>query len=87
MQLGCTKKLLDYLGKKGGPADTDIEPLLSWSAHLITLNHRHTVVAANDSSRYGFVLYGLKAKDVKSFAVSCWMASVPVWRLRVLRRN
>ena len=55
MQLGCTKKLLDYLGKKGGPADTDIEPLLSWSAHLITLNHRHAVVAANDSSRYGFV--------------------------------
>ncbi|MCE5196951.1 MAG: plasmid pRiA4b ORF-3 family protein [Negativicutes bacterium] len=65
MQLGCTKKLLDYLGKKGGPADAGIEPLLSWSAHLITLNRRHVVVAANDSSRYGFVLYGVKAKDIK----------------------
>ncbi len=66
MQLGCTKKLLDYLGKKGGPADTNIAPLLSWSANLITLNRRHVLVAANDSSRYGFVLYGLKAKDVKA---------------------
>lgn len=66
MQLGCTKKLLDYLGKKSCPAEAGIAPLLSWSANLITINRRHTLVVANDSSRYGFVLYGLKAKDIKS---------------------
>jgi len=66
MQLGCTKKILDCIGTIPAPVDTSIDPRLSWSANRITINHRHAVVVANDSSRYGFVLYGLKAKNFKS---------------------
>ena len=66
MQIGCTKKLLDCIGTIPAPVDTAIDPRLSWSANFITINRRHAVVVANDSSRYGFVLYGLKAKNFKS---------------------
>lgn len=64
MLVQCTKKLLDELKIDAGvPSEED--PLFSWHAHLITLNHRKTVVLVNDSNRYIIVLYGLKAKDFK----------------------
>ena len=66
MQLSCTKKILDCIGTMPAPVDAYIDPRLCWSANLITINRRHAVVVANDSSRYGFVLYGLKAKNFKS---------------------
>ncbi len=65
MQVGCTKKLLDYIGVKAGPIETQEDPALGWSANILTINHRRSVVVANDSSRYGFVLYGIKSKDIK----------------------
>lgn len=64
MQICCTKKLQDELGivpEKG----TEENDLFCWSVHLITVNRRKTVVAVNDSNRFGFVLHGLKAKDFK----------------------
>ena len=64
MQICCTKKLNDEMGilaTKG----TEENDLFCWSVHLITVNRRKTVVAVNDSNRYGFVLHGLKAKDFK----------------------
>ena len=64
MQVGCTKKLLDYIGVKAGPANTNADPMLSWTANSITINHRRAIVVCNDSSRYGFVLYGVKNKDI-----------------------
>jgi hypothetical protein len=65
MQIGCTKKLLDYLGQTGVVANPEIDPLLSWSANLLTLNRRKAIAVVNDASRYGFVLYGLTAKNRK----------------------
>jgi hypothetical protein len=65
MQIGCTKNLLDYIGIKPTPADMSADPVLSWSANLINIGHRKVIVAAHDSSRCGFVLYGIKAGDVK----------------------
>ena len=65
MQVGCTKKLLDYIGLKAEPIETQEDPALGWSANILTINHRRCVVVANDSSRYGFVLYGIKSKDIK----------------------
>lgn len=65
MQIGCTKKLLDYIGITPVPADMTSDPVLSWSANLIQIGHRRAIVAAHDSSRCGFVLYGIKASDIK----------------------
>ena len=64
MQVECTKKLLDYIGVKAKVADESIDPVFRWSANLIQINRRRTIVVAHDSSRYGFVLYGIKAKDI-----------------------
>jgi len=66
MQICCTKKLNDAMGivPENGTEEND---LFCWSVHLITVNRRKTVVAVNDSNRYGFVLHGLKAKDFKNF--------------------
>lgn len=62
MQIGCTKKLQDYLKEKISPVDVTIDPFFSWSASLVTVNRRKTIVIVNDYSRCGFVLYGVKAK-------------------------
>lgn len=66
MQIGCTKKLLEYLNIKSTQESADIAPFFSWSANLLTLNRRKTIVVMNDISRYGFVLYGITAKTLKS---------------------
>ena len=64
MHICCTKKLLDEMGiiTENRLEEND---LFCWSAHLITVNRRKTVVVVNDSNRFGFILYGLKAKDLK----------------------
>jgi len=64
MQVECTKKLLDYIGVQAEAADERIDPVFRWSTNLIQVNRRRTIVVAHDSSRYGFVLYGIKAKDI-----------------------
>ena len=64
MQICCTKKLLEELSINPTFVEEEND-LFCWSAHLLTLNRRKTVVVVNDSNRYGFVLYGLKAKDFK----------------------
>ena len=64
MQIGCTKKLLDALAITVGATTPDKE-LFCWSANLLKIRHRKAVVVVNDSSRFGFVLYGLKARDLK----------------------
>lgn len=61
MQIGCTKKLLECLEKDEQPCDKSIDPFYSWTANLITVNRRKTLVAINDAVRCGFVIYGLTA--------------------------
>lgn len=62
MQICCTKKLLDEIKVVPEQLQEDND-LFCWSAHILTINRRKAVVVVNDSSRFGFVLYGLKAKD------------------------
>lgn len=63
MNIGLTKKLIDQL-KIETKVNKEEKDLFSWTTNLITINRRKTVVVVvNDSSGYGFVLYGLKAKE------------------------
>ena len=68
MKLECTKKLLDFLGEKPGKglADPDADPLFSWTANLILLNRRKTIVITHVVSHATFVLYGITAKDLRN---------------------
>lgn len=65
MEICCTKKLLSELDINS-QIGTEENDLFCWSAHLITLNRRKTVVVVNDSNRFGFILHGLKAKHFKN---------------------
>jgi len=51
MLIRCTKKLLDELKIKPN-LELEEEPLFSWHANLLNINHRKTVVLVNDSNRY-----------------------------------
>lgn len=72
MQIGCTKKLQDYLKEKISTVDVTIDPFFSWSASLVTVNRRKTIVIVNDYSRCGFVLYGVKAKQLRDLESIIW---------------
>ncbi len=65
MQIGLTKKLSDYARIKIAPADSSVDPLFSWSANLLTIHRKKTIVCMNDASRFAFILYGVKVADVK----------------------
>ena len=67
MLISCTKKLQDELKIKLEKAEKQ-DLLFSWHANSIIINRRKTVVLVNDATRYSIILYGLKAKDFKSFA-------------------
>lgn len=63
MKIACTKKLLEDLGVKAEKASGDIDPLLGWTANLLVINRRKTLVVVHAASRCCFVLYGVTAKD------------------------
>lgn len=65
MQVGCTKKLLEYLSCEIGEVDTQLDSLFSFTANLITVNRRKCIVVTNDASGCGFMIYGVTAKDKK----------------------
>lgn len=64
MLLECTKKLLDYA--QITPA-TVVPPdaLFEWSAGLVTVNRRKTIVVTNIATRCCFVLQGINTKELK----------------------
>lgn len=62
MRLGCTKKLLDYLGVKPEKATEPVEPIFEWTANLIVVNRRKTLVVVHTASRSTFVIHGLTVK-------------------------
>ena len=64
MIIGCTKKLLDFLGVKPVKLTNETDPLFSWTANLIILNRRKTLVAVNNATKCCFVIYGLTAKSI-----------------------
>lgn len=65
IQIGCAKKLIDYLGISPAQATKGIDPLFAFSANLIVMNRRKCIVIANDSTGCGFLLYGITAGDKK----------------------
>ena len=65
IQIGCTKKLMDYLGISPEAGANEVEPLFSFSANLITLNRRKSIAVVNDVTGCGFLLYGITAGDKK----------------------
>ena len=58
MEICCTKKLLNEMdiNSQIGSEEND---LFCWSAHLITVNRRKTVVVVNNSNRFGLVLHNI----------------------------
>lgn len=68
MEIGCTKKLLDTLKIK--PVLSQEENMFfSWSANVLVIARKKAVVVVNNQNRFGFVLYGLKAKDFSQLNV------------------
>ena len=63
MELACTKKLLEYIGVKPEKASAEIDPLFEWTANLMVINRRKTLVVVHAASRCVFALYGLTAKN------------------------
>ena len=61
MQIECTKKLLDFLQKEVLPYEEEVDPFYCWTASLITLNRRKTMIALNNATHCGFAVYGLTA--------------------------
>jgi hypothetical protein len=64
MYIGCTKKLLDYAGIKPAKSPTEMDPLFMWTANLVTINRRKTLIAVNNATKSRFVLFGLTIKHL-----------------------
>lgn len=65
MQIGCTKKLQEFLKKDIIQADQDVDPFYTWSASIMIVNRRRTIVVLHDESRCGFVLYGMTSRYIR----------------------
>lgn len=65
MQIGCTKKLQEFLKKDIIQADQDVDPFYTWSASIMIVNRRRTIVVLHDESRCGFVLYGMTSRHLR----------------------
>ena len=65
MQIGCTKKLQEFLKKDIIQADQDVDPFYTWSASIMIVNRRKTIVVLHDQSRCGFVLYGMTSRHLR----------------------
>ena len=64
MIIGCTKKALDYIGVCIVEEKRQTDPLFSWTANLMIVNRRKTLVVMNDKAKCCFVLYGITAKNI-----------------------
>ena len=65
MELACTKKLLEYIGVKPEKISAEVDPLFEWTANLIVVNRRKTIVVVHAASRCSFVLHGMTVKHLK----------------------
>ena len=64
MLIGCTKNLLEFLKESPAEREEAIDPLFSWTANLIMLNRRKTLIAVNDATKCCFILHGLTTKMI-----------------------
>ncbi len=65
MELTCTKKLLEYIGVKPEKMPIEVDPLFEWTANLLVINRRKTIVVVHAASRCSFVLHGMTVKHLK----------------------
>ena len=65
MVITCTKQLLDEIGVPSVKPEAEFDPMYTWSANLIRINRRKTLVAVHAASRAILVLYGITAKHKK----------------------
>ena len=65
MELACTKKLLEYIGVKPEKMPIEVDPLFEWTANLLVINRRKTIVVVHAASRCSFVLHGMTVKHLK----------------------
>ncbi len=76
MQIGCTKKLQEFLKKDIIQADQDVDPFYTWSSSIMIVNRRRTIVVLHDESRCGFVLYGMTSRHIREIDhiihAICW---------------
>lgn len=64
IRLYCTKKLADLLPAKLAKDSEEREPFYSWYANVITYQRKKVVVACCGDGRFGFVLWGVKKKQL-----------------------
>ncbi len=66
MNLQCTKSLLGYLGvtPEEATCEKEPDPLCTWTANLLTVNRRKTILVVHAASRCQFVLHGITAKSI-----------------------
>lgn len=80
MLIQCTKKLLDKMKiKPEQGSQNEEESFMDWHANIITMDRRQIVVLMNDATRYGIVLYGLRANDFSNLATIIQQAIKEVW--------
>ena len=65
MELTCTKKLLEYIDVKPEKMPIEVDPLFEWTANLLVINRRKTIVVVHVASRCSFVLHGMTVKHLK----------------------
>lgn len=65
MQLGCTKKLQEFLKKDILLADQYIDPFYIWNASIMLVNRRKTIVILHAQSRCGFILHGITLRNIR----------------------
>lgn len=68
MELACTKKLLDYIGAKSEKMSAEVDSLFEWTANLVVINRRKTIVVVHTASQCSFVLHGLTVKHLKKLS-------------------
>jgi len=61
--LRCTKKLLKELKVKPAEVDDEFDPLGSWHANLLWIDHRKCVLFTQDATLFSFFVVGLKKPD------------------------
>ncbi len=65
MQLGCTKKLQEFLKKDILLADQCMDPFYIWNASIMLVKRRKNIVILHAQSRCGFVLHGITLRNIR----------------------
>ena len=63
IQIGCTRKLLDFLGVPVAAKARETDPLFDFSANLILIKRRKCIAVVNNATGCGFVIYGATADN------------------------